>query len=489
MPITLNGTTGIQNVLGSASSPADTNTTTPTTGVYYPSATTWGVSTAGTNALYIDASQNVGIGTTSPSYKLSVNGTSVGGTVWANVNNTDTTAGSAAGVFGSNGGVNAVMYSSSNGAAGTYGMTTNHPMLFITNNTERMRIDTSGRVGIGTTSPVFALDVAGNGGAAIRGGNGFNLYNSDNTNNYYLYNSGATGSANATLLFYQGGVAERMRIDSSGNVGIGTTSTSVFKLSVNGTASFVNQLAAGNSPSVSTQGAWIGWNFSGGSGETNIINQNGGGAGGITFSQSTTANVRTEWGRFDSSGSLLVGATSNFGSVKLLVTQPNNNSSFLVNNTTASPTANTIWSNYSAAASTNYLHFYATTSGNTVANFQVLGNGNVQNANNSYGAFSDVSLKDNIVDATSKLDDLMKVQIRNYTLKNDPDKIKQIGVIAQELETVFPSIVEEIKDRDQDGKLLETTTKSVKYSVFVPMLIKAIQELKAEFDAYKAAHP
>jgi len=72
MPITLNGTTGIQNVLGSASSPADTNTTTPTTGVYYPSATTWGVSTAGTNALYIDASQNVGIGTTSPIEKFEV---------------------------------------------------------------------------------------------------------------------------------------------------------------------------------------------------------------------------------------------------------------------------------------------------------------------------------------------------------------------------------------------------------------------------------
>ena len=51
MAIVLNGSTGIQNVLGSASAPADTNTTTPTTGVYYPSATTWGVSTAGAGAV------------------------------------------------------------------------------------------------------------------------------------------------------------------------------------------------------------------------------------------------------------------------------------------------------------------------------------------------------------------------------------------------------------------------------------------------------
>jgi hypothetical protein len=47
-------------------------------------------------------------------------------------------------------------------------------------------------------------------------------------------------------------------------------------------------------------------------------------------------------------------------------------------------------------------------------------------------------------------------------------------------------MVEEAPDRDADGKDLGTTTKSVKYSVFVPMLIKAIQELKAEVDALKS---
>ena len=69
----------------------------------------------------------------------------------------------------------------------------------------------------------------------------------------------------------------------------------------------------------------------------------------------------------------------------------------------------------------------------------------------------------------------MKVKVRNFNYINDAEKTKQIGVIAQELETVFPSLV----DEDSEG------TKGVKYSVFVPMLIKAIQELKAELDALK----
>ena len=53
------------------------------------------------------------------------------------------------------------------------------------------------------------------------------------------------------------------------------------------------------------------------------------------------------------------------------------------------------------------------------------------------------------------------------------DELKQIGVVAQELETVFPNMVE--TSTLKDG----TEQKVVKYSVFVPMLIKAIQEQQA----------
>jgi hypothetical protein len=127
--------------------------------------------------------------------------------------------------------------------------------------------------------------------------------------------------------------------------------------------------------------------------------------------------------------------------------------------------------------------------------FIVWSNGNVVNTNNSYGAISDAKLKENIVDTTPKLDDLMKVKVRNYNLIGD-DK-KQIGVVAQELEEVFPAMIDESIDyedkeiTDEEGNIstekvdLGTTTKSVKYSVFVPMLIKSIQELKAEVELLK----
>ena len=116
--------------------------------------------------------------------------------------------------------------------------------------------------------------------------------------------------------------------------------------------------------------------------------------------------------------------------------------------------------------------------------FLVRDSGNVVNTNNSYGAISDIKLKENIVDATSKLEKLNQVRIVNFNRIGNEQK--QLGVIAQELEQIFPSMIEEAIDRDAEGNDLGTTTKSVKYSVFVPMLIKAMQELTARLAAVEA---
>jgi hypothetical protein len=185
----------------------------------------------------------------------------------------------------------------------------------------------------------------------------------------------------------------------------------------------------------------------------------------------------TERMRIDSSGNVGIGATSS-GS-RFHSESSANQSVGYFKNTNASNTNDGI----QVAVSRNttdgsYRAFAYYNAGAGAYKFWVLDSGNCQNTNGSYGAFSDIKLKDNIVDATPKLASLMQVKVRNYNLKSDPT-FKQIGVIAQELEQVFPAMVEESTDRDSEGNDLGTKTKAVKYSVFVPMLVKAIQELKA----------
>ena len=137
MAITLNGTTGIQNVLGSASAPAESNTTSSNTGLYFPTSTTLGLSTAGTNALYVDASQNVGIGTTSPGARLQVTDGSYNQLYLLS---STTVSGIR---FGNTAYTNGYIYYD-NGAN----------LNFQTNGAERARIDSSGNLLVGTTSQI-----------------------------------------------------------------------------------------------------------------------------------------------------------------------------------------------------------------------------------------------------------------------------------------------------------------------------------------------
>ena len=111
--------------------------------------------------------------------------------------------------------------------------------------------------------------------------------------------------------------------------------------------------------------------------------------------------------------------------------------------------------------------------------FLVTGSGNTQNANNSYGSISDVSLKENIVDANSQWDDIKNIRVRNYNFKESTGQPThtQIGVVAQELETVSPKLVE---TSDKDGM------KNVQYSVLYMKSVKALQEAMARIETLEA---
>ena len=116
---------------------------------------------------------------------------------------------------------------------------------------------------------------------------------------------------------------------------------------------------------------------------------------------------------------------------------------------------------YSDVTSTNTLHC------------RIDADGDVRNTNNSYGSISDETVKQQIVDANSQLDDIKAIQVRKYKLNSEVEAFGEnapthIGVIAQELES---SGMSGLVDYDT-----ETDLKSVKYSVLYMKAIKALQE-------------
>jgi hypothetical protein len=110
--------------------------------------------------------------------------------------------------------------------------------------------------------------------------------------------------------------------------------------------------------------------------------------------------------------------------------------------------------------------------------FQVFTNGNTQNTNNSYAGISDLKLKENVVDAGSQWSDIKELRVRKYNFKEKTghETHTQIGLIAQEAELVSPGLVIESPDRNAEGKILGTITKSVNYSVLYMKAVKALQE-------------
>ena len=127
--------TGVTTVqAGTAALPAITTTGDTNTGIFFPAADTIAFAEGGVEAMRIDSSGNVGIGTAGPTSKLDVSG----GSLRVNEDGAGTKVITLRSNFASQG--------------PAINVTTNDPLLFLTNNTERARIDTSGNLLVGGTS-------------------------------------------------------------------------------------------------------------------------------------------------------------------------------------------------------------------------------------------------------------------------------------------------------------------------------------------------
>lgn len=589
---------------GAADAPSIANAGDQDTGIFFPAANSVGVSTAGVQQLVIDSSGNVGIGTTSPSdygnfaddlviYNSSQPGITLatGASGYGSIYFADGTAGNAA----SRG---QIQYNHSNDS-----------LLFATAASERLHIDSSGVIKhTGSTGSdetnKLARYVVPSHDTNEEDVLVFQVENESSFNQISF--GGGTSSYNAaTQIVFRTASAvdtttgsERMRINSSGNVGIGTTSPSTKFVVSNGGAEGVefshasgtNEINSYNrsssarapvdiigqtfkvltgNPSLSTglfqdssgrvlvgaTSAAIGskMDVHAGSDGANIFGVTGADqsseflALGVTSSEAVltagnassngtslvlrTANssgVESERMRIDSSGNVLVGTTTasgnmtvnmgtdknisfngnqgEVGNVPALVATNNAGSSlasmgfrgtdlrFATGSTERMrvdgngqalfySTGNPITSGTSQSAGTTHEVFTgvhsrsSTTSGGTVC-IHIFSNGNIQNTNNSYGQISDVKLKENIVNANSQWDDIKDIQVRNFNFKEETGNPThtQIGVVAQELETVSPGLVYEMPDTDDEGNNLGTVTKSVNYSVLYMKAVKALQE-------------
>tara|TARA_B100000965_G_C19497408_1_gene715862 strand:+ start:16 stop:1095 length:1080 start_codon:yes stop_codon:yes gene_type:complete len=141
-------------------------------------------------------------------------------------------------------------------------------------------------------------------------------------------------------------------------------------------------------------------------------------------------------------------------------------------------------------ANATYRHISCTKNSNSSSVFVVYGHGNVANVNNSYGATSDVKLKENIVDANSQWDDIKALRVRNFNFIADSTNTKLLGLVAQEAETVCPSLIQNINDvtEDENGQKTETgtVTKELKYSVLYMKAIKALQEAQTRIETLES---
>jgi len=373
-----------------------------------------GVVNLGSGQFYKDASGNVGIGTITPAHPLDIRSNFV----------SQVTIGAISG--NTNASLN--LEPTGTGVA-SIGPASAFPLAFRTDAVERMRITSTGDVGIGTSSPATPLNIVGSTTAKARlnvsGYAGLEIgQNADLTSEI----NQKSGSA----LLLKTSDTERMRIDSSGNVGIGTSSPAV-KLDVVGNSAAVQASESGGASVRIAAGGSTG--FTG------------------TYSNHPLAFLTnsTEAMRIDTSGNLLVGTTTVTSQGWVQLTTSNTKYSIVSRSSVSGAGAPLACVN-SAGTEVGSITFNNTTT--------------------TYATSSDYRLKENIALMTGAL--AIVSALKPVTYKWKADGTNGQGFIAHELQAVVPDAVTGEKDAvDSDGN---PKYQGIDTSFLVATLTAAIQE-------------
>jgi len=495
--------TGVVTVpAGTNSAPAITTTGDTNTGIYFPAADTIAFTEGGTESVRIDSSGNVGIGTTLPGAKLQVVGivasTGSGTSIFAAGEvGTYTLTGITSPNYGIAYGV---LTGQTNPALTVSGF---DAIAFGTNQAERMRLNSSGNLGIGTASPGYSATnrkvLALNGGSGA-GEGAILAFMQGGTNKGYLFSAQNTielwsesgevviGNNAAAAVKLLTNNTERMRIDGSGNLGIGTSSPGA-KLDVVGSGVFkvdgsgsTTPLILRNNNTVSTQLVKLGFDSNGAIKAS--INAAVYGDDYMTFNVgSDTERARiTSGGYFKASNNgTYAGSTSSYH--EFYSSTNSNFAAYITQAAATSPSGLVI--QYTAAAPNGAGNHFVYCQDNVALRATILSNGGLSNYQANNVNLSDRREKTNFAPAKSYLDTIcaIPVQTFNYIDQAEDDPGLTLGVIAQDVQAVAPELVTESNWGTQDDPKMRL---SIYQTDLQYALMKCIQELKTELDSVKA---
>jgi len=300
----------------------------------------------------------------------------------------------------------------------------------------------------------------------------------------------ASGTAGNAITFTQA-----MTLDASSNLGIGTTSPSTYsaytKLSVlNGIAIGVDASNAGRIVGSTTTGTELSYLTMGG-------NYNLGSTGEIALATSTAKSIifgtnGTERARITSSGFFKASNDGTyFGStVTYHELRSSTNDEFIARlSSTTATSPYGLYIRYTGATPNGTLNDFFNCSDPTALRFSARSNGGLANYSANDVNLSDRREKTNFAPAKSYLDVICSIPVQtfNYIDQNmEDDGGLTLGVVAQDVQAVAPELVMESDwGTEEEPKMrLSIYQTDLQYA-----LMKALQELKAEFDAYKASHP